>query len=82
MSWFVYILECSDGSLYTGITVDLEARLEKHNSGKGSKYVASRLPVKRVYSELAKDRSEASKREYFIKQLKRKDKLNLINHNK
>ena len=78
MSWCIYILECCDKTLYCGITNNINARLKKHNSGKGSKYVASRLPAKIVYIEDTLNRSTASKREYKIKQLSRKDKLNLI----
>lgn len=75
--WFVYILECSDGTLYTGITTDVNKRLETHNKGKGAKYTRCRLPVKlRVYFESI-DRSTASKEEYRIKQLTREQKLKL-----
>ena len=79
MSWFVYLLECSDSSLYCGITNDLDARVSKHNSGKGAKYTKTRLPVKLVYSEASENRSTASKREYQIKKLTRTEKLKLIN---
>lgn len=79
MSYFVYILECSDSSLYTGIAKDLKKRLEEHNSSeKGAKYTKSRRPVKLVYSEVSEDRSSASKREYIIKKLTRSQKLQLI----
>jgi putative endonuclease len=77
--WYVYILECFDGTLYTGITTDLDKRLKTHNNGKGSKYCKTRLPVVLKASFEAKDRSEASKEEYRIKQLTRKEKLKLIN---
>ena len=77
MRWQVYIIECRDGSLYTGITVDLEKRLAIHNAGKGAKYTISRRPVQLVYRENAANRSEASKRENAIKNLKRNDKLAL-----
>ena len=81
MSYFVYILECSDGSLYTGITTNIEKRLEEHNtSTKGAKYTKARRPVKLVYQEPSQDRSTASKREYVIKKLTRIKKLQLINH--
>lgn len=76
--WIVYILELSNNTLYTGITNDLKARLKKHATGKGSKYVRSHLPFKVVYTECAKNRSEASKREIQIKKLSRKDKIKLI----
>lgn len=78
MSWFVYILKCSDDSLYTGITNNKERRLLQHNKGKASKYTRVRLPVEMVYSEPSEDRSLASKREWAIKQLTKKQKLKLI----
>jgi len=80
MSYFVYILRCSDDTLYTGIAKDLQKRIEEHNSsGKGAKYTKARRPVTLVYSETAQDRSSASKREYIIKKLSRTQKLELIN---
>ena len=81
MSSFVYILKCSDGSLYTGYTNDLEKRLKAHNKGIASKYTASRLPVEMVFSEECKDKSDALKKEYFIKTLSRGIKIKLINKN-
>ena len=79
MSYFVYILECSDGSLYTGITKDITKRLNEHNtSDKGAKYTKARRPVKLLYEESSVDRSSASKREYTIKKLTRLKKLELI----
>ena len=79
MSYYVYILECSDGSLYTGIAKDVEKRLIEHNtSEKGAKYTKVRRPVKLVYKESSENRSSASKREYAIKQMNRKQKLQLI----
>ena len=78
MNWFVYIVRCCDGSLYTGISTDVEARITKHNNGTGAKYTEKRRPVKLVYKEEAENRSVASKREYQIKQMSRKRKLNLI----
>ena len=77
MRWQIYIIECRDGSLYTGITIDLEKRLAAHNAGKGAKYTTSRRPVRLIYSEGAANRSEASKRENAIKKLNRNDKLSL-----
>ena len=77
MRWQTYIIKCSDDSLYTGITIDLEKRLAAHNAGKGAKYTASRRPVHLVYREGAANRSEASKRENEIKKLSRNDKLAL-----
>jgi len=76
--YIVYILKCSDGSFYTGITNNLKQRLEKHKSRKGSKYVAARLPFELVYTENAKSRSAASKREYEIKQMSRLEKEELV----
>ena len=76
---YVYILKCSDNTLYTGWTTSLEKRLKAHNSGKGAKYTKPRLPVKIVYFEEFEDKKEAMKREYAIKQLSREEKLNLIN---
>lgn len=76
--WYVYILECSDGSLYTGITNDLEKRIKTHNSGKGAKYTRCRLPVELKKSWEVENRSEASKMEYKIKKLRRDEKLKLI----
>jgi predicted GIY-YIG superfamily endonuclease len=79
--WLVYILELADGSYYTGITNNLEKRLKIHASGKGSKYVKARLPIKSViYTEEVENRSIASKREIEIKKLshEQKGKLNEI----
>ncbi|MGL4763290.1 MAG: GIY-YIG nuclease family protein [Sarcina sp.] len=72
---YVYILECADGTLYTGWTNDLEKRVRVHNSGKGAKYTRARLPVKLVYNEEFEDKISAQKREYAIKRMKRSDKL-------
>jgi putative endonuclease len=79
-TWRVYIVRCADGSLYTGIAIDLERRIAEHNadSGLGASYTRSRRPVTLVYEEAAADRSAASKREYRIKQLSRMEKLALI----
>ena len=80
MAYFVYILQCADDTLYTGITTDIERRVEEHNSSdKGAKYTKLRRPVALVYSEESEDRSSASKREYAIKKLTRAQKLELIN---
>jgi len=79
MSYFVYILECSDETLYTGITKDVTKRLDEHNnSDKGAKYTKARRPVKLLYKEPSLNRSTASKREYAIKKLTRVKKLQLI----
>lgn len=78
--WVVYILECKDKTLYTGITNNLEKRLEHHNTGsEGAKYTRARRPVKCVYQEEQQNRSEATKREMDIKKLSRLEKLKLIN---
>lgn len=77
-SWHVYILRCQDGTLYTGATVDLVKRVERHASGKGARYTRSRLPVKLVYREPAEGRSAALRREAAIKRLTRAAKLALI----
>lgn len=77
--WFVYLLECSDTSLYCGITNDLEKRISNHNLGKGAKYTKTRLPVRLYWYEESTDRSSASKREYQIKRLSRSEKLALKN---
>lgn len=76
--WFVYILECADGSLYTGITNDLQRRLERHALGKASRYTRTRLPVRLVYQENQPDRSAASIREAAIKRLPTKEKRSMI----
>ncbi|WP_058993256.1 GIY-YIG nuclease family protein [Sarcina ventriculi] len=75
---YTYILECSDGSFYTGWTNNLEKRINCHNKGKGAKYTRGRLPVKLVYFEEFIEKRDAQKREYVIKHLTRNDKLNLI----
>lgn len=77
--YFLYILKCSDGSFYTGITNDLEKRMNVHKSGKGSKYVRAHSPFKIIYTEEFESKSEALKREIEIKNLKRSDKIQLIN---
>lgn len=78
--WHLYIVRCSDNSLYTGITTDLERRVLEHNtSNKGSKYTKTRRPVELVYNETYLDRSTSSKRESEIKKLSRGDKLKIIN---
>ena len=75
---WVYILRCSDGTLYTGWTFDPEARLKAHNGGRGARYTASRLPVAMVYSEPVDSRSDALRRELEIKRMKRSRKERLI----
>lgn len=81
MPVYVYMLRCSDGSLYTGWTSNLERRVKAHNSGHGAKYTRSRTPVTLVYSEEIEDKAAALKREYAIKQLTHKQKENLIDRN-
>ncbi len=76
--FYIYILECSDNTLYTGYTNDIDRRVEVHNNKLGAKYTRGRTPVKLVYSEKFETRSEALKREYQIKQLRRKEKLMLV----
>lgn len=78
MSYYVYMLRCADGTLYTGYTDDPQRRSRVHNAGKGAKYTRSRLPVELVYQEACGDKSAALRREYEIKQLTRAEKLKLI----
>jgi len=76
--WYVYMVRCSDGTLYTGITNDLEKRIAAHNSGRdGARYTRSRRPVKLVYSEQAESKSSAASLEYRIKRLPRRKKETL-----
>ena len=75
---YTYILLCSDGSLYTGWTNNMEKRLKDHNSGKGAKYTKGRIPVELVYYETFSTKEEAMRREWEIKQLGRKQKQQLI----
>lgn len=77
-SWQLYILRCCDGSLYTGITTDVQKRLAAHNVGKGAKYTRGRGPLELVYREDCGDHSAALKRELEIKSLTREEKLKLI----
>lgn len=77
-NWCVYILLCSDGTLYTGMTDHMDRRLKAHNEGKGAKYTRGRGPVTLVYRETCESRSGALKREYVIKRLSREKKLALI----
>jgi predicted GIY-YIG superfamily endonuclease len=76
--WMLYILKCRDGTLYTGITNDLPRRITQHNNGSASRYTRSRLPVKLVYQECCRGRSNALKKEYAMKQLPRKEKVQYI----
>lgn len=76
--WYLYILRCADGTLYTGITTDVEARLETHRSGKGAKYTRGRGPLELVYREECEDHSQALKRELAVKAMSREEKQKLI----
>lgn len=76
--YYVYLLRCADGTLYTGFTNDLARRLAVHNAGKGAKYTRGRRPVELVYWESFSNKSSALRREYAIKQLPRRQKLTLI----
>ena len=78
MNWSVYILECADGSLYTGITTDLSRRIKQHEKGKAAKYTNGRGPFQLIYTKRCENRAEASKREIAIKSLPREKKLALI----
>ena len=77
-TWYLYILRCRDGSLYTGITDDVQRRLVAHKSGKGAKYTRGRGPLELVYSETCGSHSDALKREWQIKGLSREDKQKLF----
>ena len=76
--YYTYMVRCSDDTLYTGYTDDVEKRIKVHNSGKGAKYTRSRLPVELVYFKEFETKSEAMREEYRIKQLKRTEKEALI----
>lgn len=76
--WYVYILLCGDGTLYTGTTNDVPRRLQMHRSGRGAKYTRGRQPLELVYTEVCEDHSQALKREWQIKQLPRAEKEKLI----
>jgi putative endonuclease len=78
--WYVYIVQCRDGNLYTGITNDLKKRLGAHNAGRGAKYTRSRLPVRLLHSERFRAKGRALSREMAIKAFDRKRKLALIAH--
>jgi putative endonuclease len=78
MEWYVYIVKCSDGSLYTGVALDVDDRVQRHNAGKGAKYTRSRKPVELVYTESVDSKGDALRREYEIKQLAAKQKHRLI----
>ena len=80
-TWYLYILRCGDGTLYTGITTDVEKRLEAHREGKGAKYTRGRGPLELVYRECCGDHSNALKREIAVKKLTRSQKERLLNLN-
>lgn len=77
-TWIVYLLRCADGSLYTGITTDVDRRCRQHNDGTASRYTRSRRPTYLVYQEAHPSRSAALKREAAIKALSRRKKMALI----
>ena len=81
-SWFVYVLRCADGSLYTGITKDVKRRCQQHNAGTASRYTRSRRPVELVYHETHPSQSSALKREATIKAMTRRGKLTMIQQSK
>ena len=78
MAWYVYMLRCGDGTLYTGMTDDVEKRFAAHCAGKGAKYTRGRGPLELVYTEAVSDKSAALRREYEIKKMSRQRKLDLI----
>ena len=78
MPWSLYIIQCRDGSLYTGITTDISRRIKEHNSKRGAFYTQNKTPVELAYQEVMPNQSEARKRESAIKRLTRKEKLELI----
>ena len=78
MAYWLYILRCGDGTLYTGTTDDVERRLKAHREGKGAKYTRGRGPLEVVYREALSDKSAALKREWAVKRLSREEKLRLI----
>lgn len=80
--WFVYIVECSDKTYYTGISTDVDKRIETHNKGMGAKYTKYKLPVTCIYRQEYENHSEASKEEYRIKQLTKNEKKLLIYNKK
>ena len=76
--WYLYILRCGDDTLYTGITTDVENRLEAHRSGKGAKYTRGRGPLELIYREVCADHSAALKRELEVKAMSRTEKLQMV----
>lgn len=80
MGHHVYVIECADGTLYTGYTTDVERRLKEHNAGTGAKYTCGRTPVSLAYTESFETQSSAMAREYAIKQLSRSEKETLVDY--
>ena len=81
--WYLYVVKCSDSTLYTGVTTNLDRRLTEHNTSlKGAKYTRKRRPVVLVYSKHYANRSQAQKAEYQFKQLNRKEKVKVINESR
>lgn len=76
--WYVYMLQCADGTLYTGVATDVAARVAAHNAGRGAKYTRGRLPATLVWQEAAGERGAALRREHAIKRLRAADKRKLI----
>ena len=77
MTWWVYLIRCSDASLYCGIALDADARLQQHREGKGAKYTRGRAPLQLVYREACASKPEALRRERAIKRMRREAKLRL-----
>jgi len=77
-TWYVYIVQCADDSLYTGVAKDVEMRVSQHNAGKGAKYTRARLPVRLVHRESVTDHGSALRREYEIKGMTRERKRQLV----
>ena len=77
-NWYIYILQCADNTLYTGVTTDVRARLATHNAGKGAKYTRGRLPAILLYQENTVNRSTALQRERAIKKMRAADKRQLV----
>ena len=77
-AWYLYILRCGDGTLYTGITTDVQARFAQHQAGKGAKYTRGRGPLEVVYTEECEDHSAALKRELVVKALSREEKEKML----
>ena len=76
--WYLYVLRCGDGTLYTGITTDVQARFSQHQAGKGAKYTRGRGPLAVVYTEECEDHSAALKRELAVKALSREEKEKML----